>query len=276
VHARYRPSALVALSASYQADFRLDGRGVYSELAAVNGTFGVGGFEADASIEVDAASAELNEAKLRILAPTLGRFAPFAEVRRYRPYFELWTIWGAFSPIGFDEARGGATWSRADGALLVRGDATYRSYGSEGLEESLDQFRVSGWGLGGSVIWTPEPRWTANASGRIESGFGASGWDTQAGVRMQLGRNGSVALHATAFERLYEFRLSGGIVAGLGSELSVPLRERTSLLATFSAFRHLGRGSSSGVDWNQRRASLRLQWTLGSEPGRNEGPVVPR
>jgi hypothetical protein len=257
-------------------DFRIDGRGVYSELAAVNGAFEIAGVQADGSVEVDAASAVLNEARLHLQSPPVGRFSPYLQLRRYRPYFELWTIWGAFSPIGFDEGRGGVTWSGPDDKLIVRGEASYRNYGQAGLAESLDDYRTHGWGLGTNIIWSLHPKWTANASYRLESGFGASGWDTQAGARLQLGEAGSIAFQGTAFERLYEFRLNGGVVLGLGAEASLPVNDRVHLFAGLSAYRHLGRGTDSGVDWNQRRASVRLQWSLGAEPGVGDRMGVPR
>jgi hypothetical protein len=70
------------------------------------------------------------------------------------------------------------------------------------------------------------------------------------------------------FERLYEFRLDEGRVLGFGAEWTVPVSDRVQLAASATAYRHAGGGGASGMDWNQRRASVRLQWTMGAEPAR--------
>ena len=40
-----------------------------------------------------------------------ARLSLDAGVKRYRPYFELWTIWGAFSPIPYTSIQGSAAFS---------------------------------------------------------------------------------------------------------------------------------------------------------------------
>jgi hypothetical protein len=101
---------------------------------------------------------------------------------------------------------------------------------------------------------------------RLESGFGASRWEGQAGIRRSFAGSASLALQAVAFQRLYEFRLDKGTVVGFGGEGSVPIGERGRGFASAMVYRQHG-GGPSAIDWNQRRASLRFEWALGSEPG---------
>jgi hypothetical protein len=265
--ARYRPVSRLALSALYQMDVRTDREGLYSELVVADGVWGVGGGSAEATVEVDVASGQLNQARLHLRSPPLGTIAPFVEVRRYRPYFELWTIWGAFSPVGFDEARGGLVWASRDGRLSVRGDAGYRGYEDAGVDESIDEYRDNGWGVGASIGWSPVREWRLGASYRVETGFGAARQDGQAGVTRNLGTATSITLQGLVFQRLYEFRLSEGTVAGLGGEVALRLTDRVQLFASLATYRHLGDHPTSGPDWSQERGSLVFQWTLGSEPG---------
>jgi hypothetical protein len=86
-----------------------------------------------------------------------------------------------------------------------------------------------------------------------------------AGVIRQFGDGGSVGVQGVLFERLYEFRLSEGTVVGIGAEAAVPLSSRLRLVGTASTYRHLDR-ADTGLDWTQRRASMRLEWTIGAEP----------
>lgn len=271
LQAKYRPSPALALGAAYQADVRGDRAGAYSELGVIDGVARIGRGSADASVEFDLAGRALNHARLLLRAPPMGNIAPFAEVRRYHPYFELWTIWGAFSPVGFDEVRAGATWSRRDGRLIARGEVSYREYGDAGTD-APDDFSDTGWGVGSNMTWSPTEPWSAELSYRIEGGFGAGRWDGQAVVRREAGEK-SVALQAVAFQRLYEFRLGEGTVFGFGGEGAVPLSDRGRVFASIMAYRQRG-GMQTAMDWNQRRASVRFEWVLGGEPsGRRAGDV---
>jgi hypothetical protein len=266
VHARYRPSSRLALGAAYQVDFRNDGAGLFAELAALDGMYRVGSVTVEGSIETDVATQSLNEARLRLRSAPFRSVVVHAQARRYRPYFELWTIWGAFSPIGFDEARAGATWSAARGELVLGGEASYRRYGDAGITEPLDPLRDDGWGAAASVNWAPAPAWHVDAAYRIEGGFGAARRDGHAGIARQLGEMGSISVQALAFQRLYEFRLAEGTVYGLSTELALRVNSRIQLHAGGTVYRHVGGGSAEGLDWNQRRGSMRLQWIVGPEP----------
>lgn len=265
LHARYRPAPRLALSAAYQLDVRGDRAAAYSELAIADGVLRLGRGSVESSVELDLAGKALNQARLTLRSAPIGRSTVFAEARRYHPYFELWTIWGAFSPVGFDEGRGGFTWTSPDSRLSGRLEASYRRYG-DAETDAPDDYRTTGWGAGGGATWTPLLPWTVDAYYRLESGFGASRWEGQAGIRRSIAGSGSVALQGVAFQRLYEFRLDKGTVVGLGGEGSIPLGDRGHVFASAMVYRQHG-GGPSAMDWNQRRASLRFEWTLGSEPG---------
>jgi hypothetical protein len=238
---------------------------VYSELAMVDGVLRVRKTTVEGMFEADAMSGSLNQASLRVTAPPVRGTLFFGEARRYRPYFEQWTIWGAFSPAGFDEQRAGATWSHARGRVILRGEASHRDYTAPGAPEAADEFRTNGWGAGTSVSWQAARQLRAEGSYRVETGFGAARRDVSAGLIRQFGDGGSVGLQGVLFERAYEFRLSEGTVVGWGAEAAVPLSPRLRLVGSASTYRHLDRGTSD-MDWTQRRASMRLEWMVGAEP----------
>jgi hypothetical protein len=86
-------------------------------------------------------------------------------------------------------------------------------------------------------------------------------------VVRQLGERGTVSLQGLAFQRLYEFRLDEGSVYGVGAEATVRFADRMRAFAAATIYRHAQAGPNAGMDWNQRRGTLRLEWTLGPEPG---------
>jgi hypothetical protein len=264
---RYRPSPRLALSALYHRDVRDDRAGLYSELARAEGVFRFGEASVEGAMEADLAGGEFNELRLRVRAPPVLSTALSAEVRRYRPYFELWTIWGAFSPVGFDEGRLDLTWATARGDLILRGEASYRSYDDTGMETGVGRFRTDGWGLGARANWSPWEEWRLEGGYRMEVGFGAARSEGNAGVQRHLGDRGHVAVRGLAFQRLYEFRLDHGVVVGLGAEGGFRLTDRSRAVGSVTGYRHVDRGDRSDMDWTQLRANLRLQWTIGPEPG---------
>ena len=267
LHARYQPSRTTAFGAVYQIDFRNDGGGLFSELFAADAMVRAGRFDAEAALEVDVASAAINEARLRIRAPAIGRFVPFAELRRYRPYFELWTIWGAFSPVGYDEARAGVSWADASSRWIVQSEASHRSYDASEAESSLDDISETGWGAALNATWLPAMQWRVSGGYRIEGGFGAARREANVGVAHELTERASAAVQAVVFERLYEFRLDEGTVVGIGAEGGLRVSERLRLTASGASYWHLRSGQPAASDWNQRRGSLRVQWMVGPEPG---------
>ncbi|HEY5546407.1 MAG TPA: hypothetical protein VIK50_10165 [Gemmatimonadaceae bacterium] len=264
LHVRYRPAPRLALSAAYQVDVRGDRTGAYSELAIADGMLRIGRGSVESSVELDLAGQALNQARVTVRSAPIGRTTVFAEARRYHPYFELWTIWGAFSPVGFDEGKSGVTWTSPDARVSGRIEASWRRYG-DAATDAPDDYRTTGWGAGAGATWTPRPPWTVDAYYRLESGFGASRWEGQAGIRRAFAGSGSLALQGVAFQRLYEFRLDKGTVAGFGGEGSLPIGERARVFASAMIYRQHG-GGPSAIDWNQRRASLRFEWALGNEP----------
>jgi len=273
---RYRPSSRLSLAALYHRDIRDDRAGVYSELARAEGVFRFNGASVEGALEADLAGREFNELRLRVRAPPYRSTAVSGEVRRYRPYFELWTIWGAFSPVGFDEGRLDATWARARGDVIIRGEASYRSYDDTGFETSVGNFRTNGWGLGANASWSPRQPWRVEGGYRMEVGFGAARSEGHAGVLRRLDDLGHVAVRGLAFQRLYEFRLDHGVVLGLGAETALNLSDRARVFGHLTGYRHLDRGDQAGMDWTQIRGSLRVQWTVGAEPGMSASPAGSR
>ncbi len=71
----------------------------------------------DGELKYDLAARTTNLARVMLSAPLGGGLRGSVELRKYVPFFELWTIWGAFSPVGFQEATGRLDWMSPSGRV---------------------------------------------------------------------------------------------------------------------------------------------------------------
>jgi hypothetical protein len=189
------------------------------------------------------------------------------DVRRHRPFFEWWTIWGAFSPVAFDEARMIVGWRNATGRLSLDASAGYRQYDetSAGLEAA--PLRTDGWRAGLGAEWSPNDQWLGYADYNADVGFGASRSDATGGFRWTPGERYTVGAYLSALQNIYEFRVGTGRVVGLGVEGSFRATNETRLVFDGALYAHRSNNAAPTTDWSQRRVSVRLEWMVGSDPG---------
>lgn len=265
---RWQPRAGRGASVAYQRELRTDGSWLYSERVAADASMRLGRRGSlDAALEYDLGAGWTNEARLGGQLSLLRDLAANAEVRRYRPFYELWTIWGAFSPVGYREASGGLTWDRAQQRLTVGVDAGYRRY--DETDEGIDALpmKEDGWRLGLDAQWRPRTPVVLHAAWRTEIGFGASRTDVDGGARWQRDDDAWLGLRASSFQSAFEFRVGTGRVLGLGLDGGMRLRDDLRLAGDVALYRHTYRDLAPATNWGQRRASLRLEWTMGGDPG---------
>ena len=128
------------------------------------------------------------------------RFSASAGVRRYRPYFSLWTLWGAFSPVGYDAVRGSAR-VRMSQSLSMEVHGERYQYEDAGVSTALvPELEDRGWRAGVGATATLDPRWTIDANYQLEHGPGAAGRFADAAI-------------AFAASPKYHFDLYGGVMA---------------------------------------------------------------
>jgi hypothetical protein len=270
---RYRPTARTSLGGVYQREIRTDRGGLYSERVGLDAFWRPGRGHVAGDLELDLATGDLNEARLRGQFPLPAGLTGQADVRRHIPFFELWTIWGAFSPRGFDEANVGLAWDAPLQGLSLQTRAGVRSYHpTPGAGVAGVPMREDGWRVEADGFWRPggAARWTAYGRYGLEIGFGAARSEGDAGVRLQLGERGFVGANGSVFQMVREFRLDDGTVAGGGVDGGVRLTENLRLVGNVFAYRHRT-DQQHTVDWTQVRGSLRADWTVGRDPGMANG-----
>ncbi len=263
---RARPTASTAFHTVYQRELRDNRSALYSERLAMDGSWRVGGGSVEGAWQQDLAMGVTNELRLRLRAPTVARTTLSVEGRRYRPFFELWTIWGAFSPVGFDEGRAQLSWMSRSGALTADVHGARRRWQDTDAGLGFAELRREGWRVGGGAGWRLSPAWNLNGSYSADVGAGASRTEGDVGVHYTRG-DFYIGANATAFQSIYEFRVGTGRVVGFGGDAGWQLASDLRLAASGTIYRQMARNALPSTDWTQRRAMMRLEWTVGSDPG---------
>jgi hypothetical protein len=260
----YEPNRSVAVGAFYQRD---SGEfGLYSERVGVDGMFRRGRMSADAEVEMDVALRRLNEARLLATMMLRPELSVGLSARRHRPFFELWTIWGAFDPVGFDEYGGNIRWRIPAWSSVLDLRTGWRGYDDHNESTVFGGVRSTGWYLSASGSTRPAPSWLVQATAGTDIGMGASRSDANVQVRREFGGDAYAGFRLQAYQRVYEFRIRDGTVVGLGGDAGVRLRPRVWLAGSVALYRHRDAGVDPDPDWSQMRGSLRLDWTVGAEP----------
>jgi hypothetical protein len=256
------------VGATWQRVIRGDRAALYSDRVAVDGVWRLSGVSADASLAWDVSGQEVNDARLRLARVLRAGMSASVEARRIRPFFEAWTIWGAFSPVAFDELRGAIDWRNVSGSLAldVRGARRRYDETNAGLEST--PLKRDGWRAGVGGEWSPAERWLVFADYDVDIGFGASRSDVAAGARWMPDEARWVGVSASGLQHIYEFRIGTGRVTGLRVDAGTRITSRLRLLADAALYSHHLSNGAMSPDWSQRRASLRLEWTAGSDAGR--------
>jgi hypothetical protein len=264
--ARWRPMPWFGGSFMYQRETRTDGDGLYSERVAGNLRLRALRTNVELDVKYNIATEEFNEARARVVSPLGTRFIAAGEIRHYRPFFPLWTIWGVFSPVGLDEARAGATWTNPNGRYSAHLFGGYRKYSDTNVESPASPVRDDGWRVqaGGSLV--PREDWRVAGEYRLEVGFGAS----RSGLDLTLSRSmedrGHFTARGTAFQSLSEFQVGEGTVVGVGADGTFGL-ERIRVSAGGMIYRHSYSDRPQFLTWDQLRAHLTLEVPIGEDPG---------
>jgi len=268
----YRAAPGRSIALQYQREVRSDSSDLYSERLAADGLYRAGWGQVEASLKADLAARELNESLVRVRWDASPSLAVSAWGRTYKPFFELWTIWGAFSPVGFQEAGFTGAWRLLRRSARVEAQAAYRTYEDAGASTTFGEYRTDGWRVGLSGAYGIDPAWTVEGSYHADVGFGSAKSSASARLQRRLGEGTYVGLNASGFQTAYEFRVPEGTVWGLGADGAAPLGPRSRVYASAAWYKHRTGNGGSVPDWSQTRVTVRLDWTIGPEPGMSALP----
>ena len=254
---------------TYQREIRTDELAFYSERIAGDVRAQVERVSVDLSADYDLAYEEINEALIRVAAPVARGFEVGALARRYTPFFELWTIWGAFSPVGYDEGRLTVAWTSPSADIRLEGGGGYRSYEEADAGADFIRLEEDGWRAFGRARWQPSP-WFADLSYRADRGTGAAGYGGDIAVGRYFDEGTYLAIRGTSSQNFSEFRLGEQLSTGWGADGAVRWRELW--VSGGWGFYWINMDGQPRVeDWTQQRGHLGATYRFGREPVVGEG-----
>jgi hypothetical protein len=267
IYARWRPFPAISASVTYQQERMVHQDDLYSERLAATARLLVAKATVDAEIKYNLATEETNLARLSVSTPLFAGLRGSGEIRKYVPFFELWTIWGAFSPVGYEEARGRLDWTSSTGWLSGYAYGSYREYG-ETDAQAPEEYSITdhGWRLGAGGRVVLDENLLLSGEYRYDKGYGASRSGGDFSVRRSFGRETYLAFTGTAFETFSEFRVGYGRVYGGGLQGAAPVGPAT-VQAGAMFYKHDQQDRPSLLDLNQARLHLILEIPIGKDPG---------
>lgn len=264
---RAAPSARSTFTAIYQRELLSDRSGLISERAAFDGRLALGHrLILSGSADADVARQQWGKASLSATVLVSRAWSMALEAFQYRPALDLTTIWGAFMPESHYGYTGTATVA-ASATVALSGTFTYRrwqplSSGSPFLVDVGDSQKELG--LGAHVR---RGVYALDGSYHLQVGFGGkqSGGDIRVAYAPDPDEGWRAGFRATAFQQVGMFRVSGSTVYGIGAEIRSPLSHGLACSADLTRYFQRRLTGQNGLDWNQTRASLTLEWTMGAD-----------
>ena len=202
----------------------------------------------------------------RVVSAQLG-------ARQHRPHFDLWTIWGAFSPVPYHAVHG-SVWVTPVRPLQFRGRFERFAFSNSEVTTPLVQVDDDGWRLGVGATWTDREGLILDAGYHEEYGPGASSNGFDGSVSWTALPSLTLSAYGSTLERPLEFRFNEADVRvfGLDAEWRPTDRLRLGLGgAHYDEKRE--RPDPAALDWTQTRLHGRITLLFGS--GADRTPLPP-
>jgi hypothetical protein len=188
--------------------------------------------------------------------------------RRYKPFFDLWTIWGAFSPVAHHTMHATGSVSLPRGISLHARGERYQ-FEETGTFTPTTGVEDEGWRMQTGASWTPDPRWVLAGDYHAEFGPGAASRGVELRATWLPTEAFSISANGARMRRPLEMRYSDSelTVLGLDAEYRPNARWRLGLQAA-QWQEDRARPDASGLDWDQMRLSARITLLFGSSADR--------
>ena len=226
------------------------------------------------STDYDIAMAEWGSADFSA-AYTAPRFSATLGARHYRPFFDLWTVWGVFSPVPYNGISGSVSVSpRQNLQLRARGE-WYR-YDAAEVSAPGVELLDRGWRWELEAAFTPRPQWTVTttAHGEVQPGASSSGIDAHVAWRPQ--EHVDFGFEGGSLERPLELRFQDAGVRYVGGSADYRPDDRWRIGVSIDHYwESRDRPDAAAIDWNQWRVSARASVTLRSSADQWLPPARP-
>jgi hypothetical protein len=256
----------------YQREVERESRQFGSERAALSAEIRpFAQWSVTGGVEYDLANTWFGTADVA-LRYTTPRLTAVIGARQYRPHFDLWTIWGAFSPVPY-HAVNASVWVRPVPELELRGRWEQYAYSPAEAETPLVNVDNDGWRFGVGASYSLGKVWTFDAGYREEYGPGASSHGFEGSISAAPLPELRLTAYGATLDRPLEFRFeeTGVDVVGVDAEW----RPSSLLRLSLGGAHYLEdrrRPDASAFDWNQTRLNASITLFLGSGADRTPLP----
>lgn len=196
------------------------------------------------------------------------RFSVTGGARRYRPYFSLWTLWGAFSPVPYNAVNFAAQ-ARASSWLSLNGRAERYSYEDAQISTGLvPHLTDDGWRARIGASATPNTRWIVDGNYGIEHGPGASSRSADLSVTFTPNEKFSLGAYGGALERPLELRYYDAKSRWVGGRAQWQPNEQRRVWTDFAMVgddRNRPDGGGSSLDQFRVRAGISVAFGSGAD-----------
>jgi len=184
--------------------------------------------------------------------------------RRYRPHFDLWTIWGAFSPVPYSAGFGTASVAPIPG-LEVHTRAEVYSFDDAEADTVLVRSETDGWRWSIGTTFTRVSRLTVGAGYHIDDGPGAKSLGFDGRIAYNPVEPFFVSVHAERLKRPLEFRFNDATVWSYGLRLDYEAKSGVRFNAEVRRYdEQRDRADAAAIDWNQWRLNVGATVSFGS------------
>ncbi|HEV8599464.1 MAG TPA: hypothetical protein VGQ69_08905 [Gemmatimonadales bacterium] len=188
--------------------------------------------------------------------------------RHYRPFFDLWTVWGVFSPMPYN-AMNGSLALRPIGPLLLRARGEWFRYDAAEISAPGVTLEDRGWRWALEGTATPDSSWTVELAVHDELRPGASSRGIDGRIRWHPRAALELALEGGRLERPLELRFQDAGLSWAGGSADYRVGERLRFGMSVNRYWEArDRPDAASFDWNQWRVSALVSLTLRSDADR--------
>jgi len=189
----------------YRREIDPQDHNIVSERTALSVGAQIAPFHVTGSVDYNIAEADLGSADLT-LTYIQPRFSITGGARRYRPFFSLWSLFSAFSPVPYNAVNASADFKASQRLTLHGRGELYRYESAEVSTALVPDLEDRGWRASGGGTFTLNQQWSADGNLGFEHGPGASARYADAAVRWAPNAQYTFDVHGGALDRPLELR----------------------------------------------------------------------
>lgn len=243
-----------------------------SERAALSLGSSIGPWRATSGMDYNIAEGIVGNADVAITYMH-SRFSVTGGARRYRPYFSLWTLWGAFSPVPYHAVNASVQFKPVPWLTLQSRGERYRYDDAEISTALVPDLQDRGWRVNSGATAAIGSQWIVDGHYSVEYGPGAAGRFLDGAITWTPDQKYSLNLYGGSMARPLELRYYDATSAWVGGRADWQITSQQRLW-TDVAYVTDNRDRPDASAWNASQVRVRagLSLTFGSHADRLSRP----